>query len=315
MPMSIVLALCSALAFGCSVALQERAASEVPRELSLRLGLLGRVARRPVWLAGLVASGLGLLLQIAALKHGSLVLVLPCMTTTLIFALALVAIRTRNGLHLGEWLSVAAVLGGLAVFLVLAQPHGHRAESPHTMAWWLTGVGTVLVVGVLAFASTRRVGRRKAALLGLATGVSNAFVAVLTKAFSQALRHGGPLYDHWTLWALIAAGIPAVLLVQSVYQSGNLRMSLPIIAVVEPVLACLAGIVLFGEEVVFDGTETVVIAAGVVIAAVGLWHLAGNPRMTVTGVTSRRPADPIAQRRDTVPSRSAPFVHIEREAG
>ncbi|MEP6598468.1 MAG: DMT family transporter [Actinomycetota bacterium] len=298
--MTVLFALCAAMAFGASVALQERAASGVSRDYALRLGLLTRVARRPVWLAGLAASGLGLVLQIAALRHGSLVVVLPVMTTTLIFALAFVAIRTRVGLHPGEWLSVSAVMAGLVVFLALAQPDAYSAESPHVFAWWVTGTGAVVTVGGLAALSTRRHGRRRAALLGLATGISNAFVAVLTKAFSQALRHGGPLYDHWTMWALIAAGVPAVLLVQSVYQSGNLHMSLPIVAVVEPVLACLAGIVLFGEHIIFDGIETFGIVSAMFIAAVGLWHLAGNPRITLNGVTARRGPDSHVSPRDTV---------------
>lgn len=313
--MTLLFAICAAMAFGASVALQERAASEVSADHALRVGLLTRVARRPVWLAGLAASALGLLLQIAALRHGSLVVVLPVMTTTLIFALAFVAIRTRDGLHPGEWLSVGAVVAGLVVFLTLAQPDAFTAESPHIVAWWVTGISAVLAVGVLAWVSTRRLGRRRAALLGLATGISNAFVAVLTKAFSQALRHGGPLYGHWTLWALIGAGVPAVLLVQSVYQSGNLRMSLPIIAVVEPVLACLAGIVLFGEHISFDGTETVVIVSAMFVAATGLWHLAGNPRITVTGVTTRRVGEVRGDPRDSVTPFFVQSHKSEREAG
>jgi drug/metabolite transporter (DMT)-like permease len=284
---TLILALCASMAFGSSVALQERAAAEVHTDHAMRVGLLMRVARRPMWLLGLVASVLGLILQIGALRHGSLVLVQPVMATTLIFALALVAIRTRVALSAVEWASVIAVVGGLVVFLIFAAPNGHTAEAPHGTAWAITSGGAVVIVGALAWLSTRRHGRRRAALMGLAVGLSNAFVAVLTKAFSRQLRHGGPLWDHWALWALIAAGIPAMLLVQSLYQSGNLRMSLPIVAVVEPVAASLAGVRLFGENIRLDGDETVVIAIGVVAAVVGLWHLAGNPRIAVIGATPR----------------------------
>jgi drug/metabolite transporter (DMT)-like permease len=262
----------------------------------MKIGLLLRVARRPLWLLGLVASVAGLVLQIAALRHGSLVRVQPVMATTLIFALALVAIRTRVGLSPGEWSSVAAVVGGLVVFLVLASPSGHTAEAPHGTAWALSSASAVIVVGGLAWLSTRRQGRRRAALLGLATGISNAYVAVLTKAFSRQLRHGGALWSHWAMWALIAAGIPAVLLVQSLYQSGNLRMSLPIAAIVEPITACFAGVILFGEHVTFDGDESIVIGIALAIAILGLWHLAGNPRITLSAagaprVATARPGD------------------------
>jgi drug/metabolite transporter (DMT)-like permease len=173
------------------------------------------------------------------------------------------------------------------VFLVFATPDGQGSESPHTLAWWLTGSITVTIVGALALTARRRFGRRRAALLGLAAGLSNAFVAVLTKQFSQALRHGGPLYGHWSFWALMAAGVPSVLLVQSLYQSGNLNMSLPIVAVIEPVAACVAGVWLFGEHISFEGNETIAIVVALIVAALGLWHLAGNPRITVTGATYR----------------------------
>jgi drug/metabolite transporter (DMT)-like permease len=285
--MIVVLALSAALAFGASVALQERAAAEVHHDHALKVGLLVRVARRPLWLLGIVASIIGVILQIWALRHGSLVVVQPVMATTLVFALVLVALRTRQALHPAEWVAVGAVVAGLAVFLIMATPDGQGAESPHTTAWWLTGGCTVAIVGALALTAVRRFGRRRAGLLGLAAGLSNAFVAVLTKEFSQSLRHGGPLYAHWSLWALIAAGIPAVLLVQSLYQSGNLNMSLPIVSIIEPVAACIAGVWLFGEHITFDGDETIAICLALVVAVLGLWHLAGNPRITVTGATPR----------------------------
>jgi drug/metabolite transporter (DMT)-like permease len=285
--MIFLLALGAALAFGASVALQERAAAEVHYDHALKVGLLVRLARRPLWLVGVVASVAGLVLQIWALRHGSLVVVQPLMATTLVFALVLVAIRTREALHPAEWAAVIAVVAGLAVFLVFATPDGQGSESPHTMAWWLTGSITITIVGALALVARRRFGRRRAALLGLAAGLSNAFVAVLTKQFSQALRHGGPIYGHWSFWALMAAGVPAVLLVQSLYQSGNLNMSLPIVAVVEPVAACVAGVWLFGEHISFEGNETIAIVVALIVAALGLWHLAGNPRITVTGATYR----------------------------
>jgi drug/metabolite transporter (DMT)-like permease len=299
---TLVLSLCAAMAFGSSVALQERAAAEVHREHAMKIGLLLRVARRPLWLLGLLASVAGLLLHIAALRHGSLVRVQPVMATTLIFALALVAIRTRVHLSFGEWSSVAAVVGGLVVFLVLASPNGHAAQAPHGTAWALSSAIAVVVVGGLAWLSTRCEGRRRAALLGLATGLSNAYVAVLTKAFSRQLRHGGPLWSHWALWGLMAAGIPAVLLVQSLYQSGNLQMSLPMAAIVEPIAACFAGVILFGEHVTFDGEESIVIGIGLAAAIVGLWHLAGNPRITLSA--ERIPRVATARPNEDMPHRS-----------
>jgi hypothetical protein len=65
--MIFLLALGAALAFGASVALQERAAAEVHYDHALKVGLLVRLVRRPLWLLGVVASVAGLVLQIWAL--------------------------------------------------------------------------------------------------------------------------------------------------------------------------------------------------------------------------------------------------------
>ena len=36
-----------------------------------------------------------------------------------------------------------------------------------------------------------------------------------------------------------------------------------------------------------EGNETIAIVVALIVAALGLWHLAGNPRITVTGATYR----------------------------
>ena len=288
--MTVLLALCAAIAFGASVALQERAASEVPRHHAMRVGMITRLIQRPVWLLGVAASGAGFLLQAAALRHGSLVVVQPVMTTTVIFALLLAAIWTREWLHLVEWAAVGAVVAGVVAFLLLASPDVDRVGRASGQAWWI-GAGIVLIaVGTPAWWALHRQGRRRAAGLGLAAGLANGFVAVITKAFAQDLNQGVSLVRDWPLWALIAAGVPAVLLVQSVYQTGNLRFSLPIIAVVEPIVASLWGIGLFGEDLTLDPLRAAGVAIAVVVAGLGLWRLAGNPRLTDVWPGRPRPA-------------------------
>src|SRR5579863_5699335 len=115
--MIIALALMSAALFGAGVALQQQPASQVPMEFAGRPGLLVRVARQPAWLAGVAAEIGGFALQVVALRHGSLVVVQPLLTTSLLFTIALAGAWTRQGVSKSEWLAVLAVVGGLAVFL------------------------------------------------------------------------------------------------------------------------------------------------------------------------------------------------------
>jgi hypothetical protein len=277
---TVLLALAAAVAFGASVALQQRAAAQVPRAHALRTTLLPRLVRRPIWLAGLAMSGTGFGFQLIALRRGALLVVQPVMTATLVFALALIALTRRARLRLSECAALAAVMVGLATFLVLAAPDTESAANADAAAWWVLGVTVTAVTSVAAITSLRVAGVSRAACLGVAAGLSNGFVAVLTKAFAGDLHHGAGLLLNWPLWALAVAGIPAVLLVQTAYQIGHLRVSLPIIAVVEPVLACTTGIALFHEHVRVDGARAVGIIAAALLCGLGLVRLARNPRIS-----------------------------------
>ena len=61
---------------------------------------------------------------------------------------------------------------------------------------------------------------------------STALVAVLTS---------------WVPYALCAAGLTAMLLTQTAYQTGLPKVSLPIITVADPLVSCGIGVALFGE--------------------------------------------------------------------
>jgi len=236
--------------------------------------------RRPIWLAGLAASGTGIVLQMIALRRGALVVVQPVMTATLVFALALIALTRRARLHLSECAALAAVLAGLATFLVLAAPDTESVANADAAAWWMLGATVTTVTSIAAIISLHVAGANQAACLGLAAGLSNGFVAVVTKAFAGDLHHGTGLLLDWPLWALAVAGIPALLLVQTAYQAGHLRVSLPIIAVVEPVLACTIGIALFHEHIRVNGAHAVGIIAAALLCGLGLVQLARNPRIS-----------------------------------
>lgn len=278
--MTVLLALGAAFAFGAAVALQQRAAAQMPRAHALRSTLLTRLMRRPIWLAGLAASGTGIVLQMIALRRGALVVVQPVMTATLVFALALIALTRRARLHLSECAALAAVLAGLATFLVLAAPDTESVANADAAAWWMLGATVTTVTSIAAIISLRVAGANQAACLGLAAGLSNGFVAVVTKAFAGDLHHGTGLLLDWPLLALAVAGIPALLLVQTAYQAGHLRVSLPIIAVVEPVLACTIGIALFHEHIRVNGAHAVGIIAAALLCGLGLVQLARNPRIS-----------------------------------
>jgi len=73
--MAIPLALVAALLFSLGTVLQQQMAATASEEEARGAGFLLRLARRPRWLAGIVADGLGFVAQAAALGLGRIVVV------------------------------------------------------------------------------------------------------------------------------------------------------------------------------------------------------------------------------------------------
>jgi drug/metabolite transporter (DMT)-like permease len=281
--MTIALALLSAALFGTGVALQQQPASQVPMRFAGRPGLLIRVAQQPVWLAGVAAEIGGFALQVVALRHGSLVVVQPLLTVSLIFTIALASAWSRQRVNAQEWAAVVAVVGGLAVFLVVASPSERSSGLAGPEDWVVTGLSFAAVLAFLVWYGLRSTGRRRAAALGLAAGLGDAFMAVLTKAFAHETEHGlGVILTSWIPYALCVAGLTAMLLTQTAYQTGLPKVSLPIITVADPLVSCGIGVGLFGEAIHLGGGRAPFVLAAIASMATGLIVLSRSQQVAET---------------------------------
>jgi drug/metabolite transporter (DMT)-like permease len=146
------------------------------------VGLIFRLARRPVWLLGLASMILGFVFQISALRFGPLALVQPILALELLFVFAyMTVIGRRVKVKPRDWLAAVAMSAGIGLFLRLASPSGGRLHPPGS-SWWLASLSTLGIVAVAVAAAFRpgnRLGAsrsRRAALLGAATGISWGFV-------------------------------------------------------------------------------------------------------------------------------------------
>src|SRR5690242_4328394 len=121
----LLIAALAAVLFAVGAVLQHEAAerSRTPTGLSLRMML-----RRRRWMLGQAATMCGTASQVAALAVAPVAVVQPMLATGLVVALGLRAIRTRQVPLRLELLGAALTTGGLAVFLVAAQP----AKGIHT---------------------------------------------------------------------------------------------------------------------------------------------------------------------------------------
>jgi drug/metabolite transporter (DMT)-like permease len=275
--LAVIAGLGSALCYALASVLQQRAAAAEPLEVSMRIGLLARLVRRPLWIAGMVADVFGYVLQFIALGHGSLVLVQPLLVSGLLFALPLGALTSGRRMERNDWLGSALVVAGLSLFLVVANP---RSGRPHAGrgAWVTLAVIVVVVCGGLLLAARRTEGSRRAILLASSGGLLYGFTAALTKSVAHLLDRGLlEVLTSWQTYALIAGGVLGMVVTQSAFQAAPLVASLPMLTVVDPLASIAIGAFVFREAVTSSPAAVLAEAAGLAWLVVGVFVLARSP--------------------------------------
>ncbi len=267
MSVEILLALVASLFTATSSVAQRVAAAPAPGEITFSWRLLLFLLRRPVWFFGILCMIAGFLFQLAALHFGDLSLVQPVIATELLFVFAYLALRNRHRVHARDWLAAVGMAVGLGGFLFLADPSGGSTTEATAWMWILAGAATFGAAGVVAALSLLpgRRGRglspaRKAALLSVSAGMAWGFVAAVIKELSSHVDQGWyAVFSNWAPYVLVLSGAVAMFLVSNAFQAGPLAASQPGLTIVDPLVASLLGITLFGEQLRF-----------------GPWHLAGE---------------------------------------
>jgi drug/metabolite transporter (DMT)-like permease len=270
----IVLALTSALLFALGSVLQQRAGVSGPEGGSAS-GLLLRMARRPVWLAGIGADVGGFAAQAAALGIGRLAVVQPLLVASVVFALALSARIGHEPVHRRDVAAAVLVTAALAAFVVIAMPSGGRGEAP--LSQWLPAAAVCAAACVPLVALGRRAGApaRRAALLGCATGILFALSAALTKAVVDELHCGPlPVLLSWEPYALAAVGYASLTLNQLALNTGALAATMASSTALDPIASVVLGLTLFHESLRASGLTVAGTVAALVLALAGMAMLA-----------------------------------------
>jgi drug/metabolite transporter (DMT)-like permease len=269
----IVLALVAALLFAVGTVLLQRAGMDEPTEGS-DSGLLLRMARRPVWLAGIAADGLGFVGQAAALSVGRLAVVQPLLLSSVVFALPLGARFTRQRIRPADVGAAALVAGALVAFLLVADPSGGRDDAP--FADWLVAGAVVGGIAAPLVLIGRRLGpASKAALYGAAAGMLFALTAALTKAIMDRLGEGiGELLIDWRIWALLAIGYISMTLNQIALGTGALAPAMATSLAFDPIVSVVLGTTLLQESLHETTGGAIVIGVALAAALAGMVVLA-----------------------------------------
>lgn len=248
----MVIAVIAALAAGCTFAvgsvLQQDAARQAPKEMSLSWRLLVDLAHRPRWLLGIGMDVGSFALQATALGFGPIALVQPLLVTGVLFSVPL-SVRWR-GKRLGpiEWAGTAAVAAGLSLFLVSASPReGVQTTSFGNWLLMLIGVGGLMALGILA--GRAATGAVRASLYAVSAGAAFGMLAALTKTSTWLLGQGaGAFFSAWQPYAMAGAALAGAICQQSAFQAAPLPASMPVMDSVEPTVAVLIGVFAFAES-------------------------------------------------------------------
>ena len=294
--MSVLFALLSAFCNGSTTLLQRIASVSSPRGMSVPR-LAWHLVRHPAWLLGLAFMAGTFVFSAVALYFGTLAVVQPILVTELIFTLALRRWWLRDRIARRSWLAAGLTCGGLAGFLLIAQPQ-EGIRAPSASAWAAALVWRATVVALLLLLARR--GRAgpvlRAALTGCAAGIVWSVDAGFVKRATGVLgRHGWlGLLGHWSLYALFVTGIMGMLLLQMSLHVGPLTASQPAILITDPLASIVLGVELFGEHLSRGAAALAggvfmlaVMASGVVLLSLWAPPVA---TATVTGTpTGKRP--------------------------
>jgi drug/metabolite transporter (DMT)-like permease len=274
--LGLAAAIVAAILFNVGIALQAIEARRSPKSLGLKVGLLGHLLRRPVWLLGAALGIVGIGPQLVALAYAPFAVVQTALTAGLVLLL-FIAMR-----YLGEHVDRPALIGvGLliaGVGLVSWGAPQHSEAHRGALAPVLIVAGTAVV----AFSPfvLRRFGVEYGLLLALASGVGFAGANIATKLASDAAGPG-----HWTNaagWglAIVVLGVGATLTSMSAIQRSAATMVVPVSTAVQTFLPVVLEPLFLQERYQSFSTQLLPVAVGVVVALAGVVLVGRDPAVS-----------------------------------
>ena len=287
--MVVVFAVLAALSNAIAVVAQHLAsAADELQPAGWRLILY--LVRSPLWLIGAAAQIGAFAFQAVALHNGEISLVQPLLITELVLVLVLRRIWLRQSIALAAWNGAIVTCAGLAIFIVAGEPQGGR-PAPASQHWIIAITVTMAATAALALAAQHGSPTRKAALWAIAAGLTWALEATFIKATTDTITKSGAggMFAHWPVYATAAGGAAGVLLEQEALHVGPLRISQPVMVILDPVASIALSVWLFDEHFIPHAAVLAAAAAGFTAMCVGVIYLTRNAPETMQPDTTASP--------------------------
>jgi drug/metabolite transporter (DMT)-like permease len=262
-----ILALVAACLFALAATLQQKGALGMG-EVSLgEPSSFVRLAKQTWWLLGTLALLAGYVFQAVALDNGKLAVIQPLLVTTIVFALPLGYLLTKQNVNRKEVAAAALVVLGLAFFIVVGDAASGNDNAP-SWQWAIVIVVLGICSALLVFFGGRGSLSRKAAAFGACAGLLYGLSASLWKPTAETFNADGVsgMLSSWELWAFAVAGILAFLVQQVSLATGRLAPSVAMTSVLNPLVGIVVGTLLLDERLADPTWHKVVAYAGLGLA-------------------------------------------------
>lgn len=263
---AVGLALGACVLFALSAAVQQRASALAPGRSGGVSGverLMLALVRNPLWVAGAVINAGGFGMQAVALHLGSVSVVQSVMPTQLLFVLVFASLAARHWPTPADWLSGAAICGGV-VLLVTDEHRGGTYADVGRVALF-AGCAAV-VICVLLLAAHRFPPPVAAATTAVAAGCSFATTSVLLKITAdRAAADGLPgMLTLPAFYGLLCTCGLGIVLTQAALAAGPLPWAMAAMTITNPTVSYVAAVVAFGASA---PTPWVAVCAGALLVA------------------------------------------------
>lgn len=261
--LSVLLSLVSAVAYAGGAIVQERVAASSPDAQYAPL-------RRPAWWAAVSLNGLGGLLHVVALALGPLSLVQPLGALTIVFALPMAALFVGRRAGATAWRGALMATVGLAGLLSLVGASDAQSLDTAQRVGAAVVTGGAVVALMIAGRAAHRHPAVRSILLATASGIAFGMSSVFTKTVAVDWTGGVSVGDLPSLAVIGVLATAGMVLSQASYRGAGLAAPLATLTVVNPVVAAVVGITMFGETFRYGTTGTVLALSCGVVAAGGL---------------------------------------------
>jgi drug/metabolite transporter (DMT)-like permease len=284
---AVALSVLSAASYAAAAVAQERLAEHGQRGLAR-------------WAVALLLTAAGVGLHLVALNFGTVAVVQALGTLTLLFALPITVMRYHTRINAAGWADAVLTVAGLALILSLSVESSEPALLSDSSARNLALI-TLATVIVLAVASWPSGPRLRAVLLAAAAGVAFGIGSVMSKAvIGELTEHGFASLSWLVVGSIVVFSVGGYLLGQLSYQGAGLAAPLATVSVSNPLVAAIAGIVVFDESFRHGTTGQVVVALAAVVMTLGVVGL------------SRRSAAPSQSDENTPPPAKPEEIYAAR---